>query len=649
MSEEATIFSDEESVRSQRTMPGNRAVDSLGTIDQYVLKRKIGGGGFGVVYLAEDSFTHVPYAFKTIHPALKTDPEEMRRLKENFAIVQRLRHPHIAEAMVIHLVRDVRYFDPDAERDLRLAPGDPVMVMSYAEGATLSSWRRQFPRGRVPADKTVEIARQVAAALDYAHEKKVVHRDVKPSNVIVAERHGKLDAQVLDFGLAAEIRSSLSQSERKSGDTSGTRPYMAPEQWLGLEQDGRADQYALAAMVYELLSGEVPFAGVFRTGDIGLMIETVTKRPPNTIAGLTSGQNRALRKALAKDPRDRFQACTDFLAAFEGRLSVSGHGFGDSSPGAAFRRSLAMFVPFAKAVGGRLADATGRIRETLVDRFPRLGSVLGNGGGPSAAPLLGRRPSARSADATEHGFRTSRPAEPPRITSVDLGGGLSFEMVDLHAGSFRMGSPHSEPGRRPGEGLHEVTLSPFQLAAAPVTRGKWRAIMGTDPSTGAGTDDALPVDSVSWDDCQAFFAVLNRDHAVPGYRWRLPTEAQWEYACRAGTETPCAGSGRIDDMGWYAGNSGGAAHAVRTRRPNDWGFHDMHGGVWEWCADGWRPSLGHDPQTDPCAPGTGPERVVRGGSWNNNAAFCRSASRRGLARTARFDNVGFRVALVPEA
>ncbi len=640
---------------SQRTMDGNRDPGTLGTIDQYELKRRIGGGGFGVVYLAEDSFSHAKVALKTIHPAFKTDEREMRRLKENFVIIQKLQHPNIAAAKVIHLAKDVAYFSEDTEKDVRVLPGDPVMVMSYAEGANLEDWSRQFPHGRVPIDKAVAICRQVAEALDYAHELKVVHRDVKPANVVVSERGSRLDVQVLDFGLAAEIRSSLNHS-RSGGDTSGTRPYMAPEQWVGGGQDGRSDQYSLAVMLYELVSGAVPFEGVFRTRDLPLMMEVVAKRPPLSIRDLSSSQNRALRKALAKSAADRFPTCSAFLAAFSGIPVGGASGAASGTLGSAFARSASMILPFLRACASGLWDVLRRTVSAAARNWPRFGAFLDRFHLLPDSYFEGTPPSGgntTTAAGESHPRSTHRvvptSSRAPVVTPVVLGDGLTFEMVDLASGVFLMGSPHSESGRAQGESIHEVSLSPFHLAASPVTRGKWRAVMGSEPpSQPEAFDDAdeTPVTNVSWDDCVSFVAALNRDHPAKGYEWRLPTEAQWEYACRAGSTGPYAGTGRLEDMAWYSGNSGGRIHPVRQKSPNAWGFYDMHGNVSEWCDDGWLPSLGYDERKDPRAPLSNAFRVVRGGSWSDPASSCRSASRIRMPKTVRNECIGFRVALV---
>ena len=321
---------------------------ALGRIDQYELVRELGGGGFGTVYLARDTVAGVEVAVKGLPPFVKNNREEMENIRRNFALVSRLHHPNIAAALVLHPAKDVSYAYEEVRQKLRVVPGDALMVMEYAPGVTLSQWRRQFPDCKVPMDKSLGIVRQVAAALDYAHERKIVHRDVKPANVMVeTSADGGLTARVLDFGLAAEIRSSMGRVSREIRDTSGTRPYMAPEQWLGGRQGPATDQYALAVLFYELATGEVPFASVFDTGDPVVMMNVVGREPFVPPDGLAKPVRLALAKALAKKPEDRFASCGEFVAALDGKVKVSRGGAGARSGGSGVGKALGVLALLA--------------------------------------------------------------------------------------------------------------------------------------------------------------------------------------------------------------------------------------------------------------------------------------------------------------
>lgn len=287
---------------------------SLGRIDQYELVRELGGGGFGSVYLAKDTVAGIEVAVKGLPPIIKNNAEELERIRENFALVSRLHHPYIAAALVLHPAKEVSYSSEDVRQKLRVVPGDTLMVMEYAPGVTLSKWRRQFPNGKVPLEPAIQIAWQVAQALDYAHEHHIIHRDIKPANIMVeTQPDGEAVARLLDFGLAAEVRSSMGRVSREIHDTSGTRPYMAPEQWTGRKQGPATDQYALAVLLYEMLTGEVPFASVFDTGDPMVMMNAVCNQEVEFPEDCP--RKAALRRALAKDPSQRFASCVDFLEA----------------------------------------------------------------------------------------------------------------------------------------------------------------------------------------------------------------------------------------------------------------------------------------------------------------------------------------------
>ena len=177
------------------------------------------------------------------------------------------------------------------------------------------------------------------------------------------------------------------------------------------------------------------------------------------------------------------------------------------------------------------------------------------------------------------------------------------------------------------------------MAETEVTQGQWKGVMGDNPSEFKGDD--RPVERVSWDDCQKFIATVNA--RLPDVQMRLPTEAEWEYACRARKGGAYGGTGKLDEMGWYDWNSGNQTHPVKQKRPTAWGLYDMHGNVWEWCADYWYGEYPSGSATDPPGPASGSFRVLRGGSWIDRDSNCRSAGRDRSDPGFRFRDLGFRL------
>ncbi len=259
--------------------------------------------------------------------------------------------------------------------------------------------------------------------------------------------------------------------------------------------------------------------------------------------------------------------------------------------------------------------------------------------------------------AAEAQTRQQERAETERLAQLprELRNSLGMEFVLIQAGTFQMGSPATEPGRDDDEGpVHQVTISQqFYLGKYEVTQGQWQAVMGNNPSTHSRCGRTCPVEMVSWEDTQAFIAALNRQEDA--YVYRLPTEAEWEYAARAGTQTVYHFGNAASDLALYAWYGElelfGSIHPVGQKRPNAWGLHDMHGNVWEWVAD-WYDEYPHGSVTDPRGPSTGALRVHRGGSWDDAAHLCRAATRRGESSTTRHFrgrsyDLGFRLARTP--
>lgn len=221
--------------------------------------------------------------------------------------------------------------------------------------------------------------------------------------------------------------------------------------------------------------------------------------------------------------------------------------------------------------------------------------------------------------------------------------GVSFKMIAVKGGTFTMGATSEQTGADPDESpTHSVTLSDYYIGETEVTQELWNAVMGSNPSNFTGNMQR-PVEKVSWIYCQTFISRLNE---LTGETFRLPTEAQWEYAARGGNKSQgylYSGSNMIDYVAWYTFNSSTTTDPVKTKAPNELGIYDMSGNVWEWCSD-WYGSYSSAAQTDPTGPSTGSYRVCRGGSWDNFATYCRVAARISYTPTISFNDLGLRLA-----
>ncbi|MGD0900691.1 MAG: formylglycine-generating enzyme family protein [Thermoguttaceae bacterium] len=215
----------------------------------------------------------------------------------------------------------------------------------------------------------------------------------------------------------------------------------------------------------------------------------------------------------------------------------------------------------------------------------------------------------------------------PPVLALDLGGRIKMDLLLIPSGSFLMGGAGGEDDAKP---VHEVTIGePFYIGKYKVTQEQWQAVMGSNPSEFKGPRN--PVDSVGWEDCRRFLKKLNEKFADASVRFSIPTEAQWEYACRAGSKAKyCYGNAEasLAEFAWFYDNSGEKTHPVGGKKPNAWGLYDMHGNLFEWCADWYSGDYyKSSPARDPCGPASGTLHVDRGGCWNSVARGCCSAFR----------------------
>ena len=251
------------------------------------------------------------------------------------------------------------------------------------------------------------------------------------------------------------------------------------------------------------------------------------------------------------------------------------------------------------------------------------------------------------AENAEAGAPKTKPGSEPNVPGgMEVTNSIGMKLRLIPAGKFMMGSPGTESNRRDNETQHGVSITkPFYLGVTEVTQEQYQKVMGTNPSQFKGPQN--PVETVFWADAVEFCRKLSAMPAekTAGHVYRLPTEAEWEYACRSGTTTAYGfgdDASRLGDYGWFDGNSDSKTHPVGEKKPNAWGLYDMHGGVYEWCQD-WYGAYPSGSATDPTGATSGSSRVIRGGCWGIYARYCRSANRYRNSPEFRDDYLGFRV------
>ena len=567
-------------------------------VGRYHILKSLNRGGMGEIELALDRKLRRQVVLK--RPRLdQTDVlRHLKRFSREARVAASFFHPN---------------FCPIYDYDLTSDP--PYIAMAYLEGETLRDFQRRLthdadhrPLRMLPQRLAAKFTRTLAKAMAVAHRQKILHRDLKPSNVMV-NPGGHLI--ILDFGLA-RLLDEAEPCLTATGHALGTLSYMAPEQLAGAKREigRRTDVYSLGVILYELLTNQLPFRGSHVTITTRILQEA-PKRPSLIRPDLDPRLEAICLKAMSKKPVDRFASMTAFAEALRQYLETPSEGAG---------------------------------RWSEIARSPR-------------------------ASRTAMAAKVVHESHPPGHERID--NGPIIPMLWCPPGTFRMGSLPSEPERYEDEYTAEVTLTRgFWLGKTPVTQAQWLNVMsGTvrDQSKKAGFNIVSgegpehPMYFINYEEatdfCRRLTDLEREAKRLPeGWHYRLPTEAEWEYACRAGTTSATAFGDRLgSDQANFDGNFpyNGAVQgpykrsttAVGHYPANPWGFLDMHGNVWEWCRDAYDKRLRGG--FDPAGPAAAPSFVNRGGSWLYYGRGCRSAHRGRNTPDVRSYDLGFRIALAP--
>ncbi len=530
--------------------------------NRYHLEEELGQGGMGVVYRARDIALNRVVALKVLPPAMARDEQFVERFKSEILNAARLDHPHIAQVYDVGEHAGSRYY-----------------VMQLVEGEDLH--HAIVRRGRFSLRETCVIIRQLAEALDYAHAQGIVHRDIKPENILL-DRQGH--PFLVDFGIAL-----AAGALRLTSGMIGTPEYMSPEQAKGEEVDGRSDQYMLAIVAYEMLTGTTPFRSSL-SQPWTVVNRQISEAPPDprTLVPLARKTAEAILKGLSKTIVQRYASCTQFADAMDV------HARGMQSVSARIKISLIALSVVILTVVSMFFLHQHRVhhRETLLSRYhiPSSSAPVGTPVNDVPAPVV-------KSDAIV------------KTNPLD-----NAELIYIPAGDFIMGNNDHED-EKPQRLVYEDAFYIYKTAVTVAQYSKFCQATGRALPKAPfwGWIDTHPIVNVTWDDAVAYAVWAGMS---------LPTEAQWEKATR-GTD------GRIFPWGneWEAKkcvcseNSGGQTAPVgsKSEGASPYGVLDMEGNVREWCTD-WYASDYYQqaPSRNLIGPATGSARVLRGGSWDIN-------------------------------
>lgn len=479
--------------------------------------------------------------------------------------------------------------------DIGELDGKPVIIMEYLSGMTLS---QKIQAGKIPDIKLQKYFDQCVQALAHTHRKNIIHRDIKPSNIFITDED---EVKIMDYGIA-KIEEGFGRT--RTGQTLGTILYMSPEQITDPKRvNSKTDIYSLGVTFYHALSAKPPYD--MDTGSEYVIMKKIVDE--DLRLELIPVHWRATMKAcLSKKPHLRKLA----------PISKSN----DST-----------IIDHDASSRDRSASSTSKNRSQTSYRIPAgfylLILIL-----VVSIIYVANQPS------YEYDYEND---DTEISNSQKVAAEIAANMVRIPGGTFTMGCTSGQGDDcYDDEKPHQVTLSAFRMSKYEVTQEQWQAIMGNNPSEFKNCPKC-PVEFVSWNDVQEFIKKLNN---MTGETYRLPTEAEWEYAARGGQDYKYAGSDNIETIAWYVGNSSSKTHPVGSKAANGYGLYDMSGNVMEWCSD-WYGDYSSGSITNPQGPSSGSFRVIRGGSWCVSAEYCRVADRPGYPPSSRSTGIGFRVVL----
>ena len=500
-------------------------------------------------------------------------------------------------------------------------------VMEYVDGGSLDAYIRS--KGRLSERETLSLARQIGSALSFMHKNKMLHLDLKPKNIML-RADGTLC--LIDFGLSKQYEAD-GEPESSTTIGLGTPGYAPLEQ--GDSDDRKTfaptlDIYAFGATLFKMLTGKTPprASDIFNEGF-----------PEDELLSLEISEETisAIRHAMNPRKGDRPQTVEEFLKELVEDRDDIDVGSWD--------------VKETHDDGSEDTDVTDDVTPLEKDPARKSKDVPVDEPGKTPAKPLNKKllygvvgglfAAVAVVLCILWGISSSEKRETGYSNGILKVNGIEYPMVYVPGGSFMMGCDDSDAGNYT-KPVHRVTLSSYHIGKYEVTQELWEAVMGSNPSYFKGS--RRPVECVPWDDCQTFIRRLN---SLTGQNFKLPTEAQWEFAASGGNSSngyKYSGSSYIDNVAWYDDNSGDRTHDVGTKSPNELGIYDMSGNVYEWCSD-WYDSYSICSVTNPSGPSSGVRRVIRGGSWVGDAGYCLVSDRTDYAPSDRTDDLGLRLCL----